>query len=165
MASKALKSWKQVSPILLLATLALTPAIIEELCFRGFLFSALSRSMSPGRVIATTAVVFGLFHVLTGSSLLIERFIPSTLLGLILGWIAYRSGSVIPGMVMHFVHNGFLELVARYRDQLTTLLGEQDATSDHLPISWVIIASLVAMLGGSVIWYSTRANATASNAH
>ncbi len=152
---KVLGAWKQVPPWLLVATLALTPAVIEELCFRGFLFSALSKSLSPMRVIVITSVVFGLFHVLTGNALLIERFVPSTLLGLMLGWIAYRSGSVIPGMLMHLTHNGLLELVGRYHEYFS-FLGSDLEDQTHLPWQWIVVASGIAIAGAGMVWWSTR---------
>ncbi len=95
-AKVAIERMRQASPLLLLAVFALAPAVIEELCFRGYLFSALQGVLSPWRTIVATAVLFGLFHVLTGSALLVERFIPSTLMGLVIGWDAYRTGSIVP---------------------------------------------------------------------
>lgn len=151
---KVLKAWTLVPPWVLLLTLAATPAIIEELCFRGFLFSAFSKVLSPTRTILLTAFLFGLFHVLTGSALLIERFIPSFLLGIVLGAIAYRTGSVIPGMVMHFVHNGLLELVGHFHEQLE-FLGTGFDDRSHLPLEWVVVATTIAVVGAGIVWGAT----------
>ena len=156
---RVLELWKQIPSWLLLATLALTPAVIEELCFRGFLFSSLAKVLSPGRTIVITAALFGLFHVLTGGTLLIERFVPSTALGLVLGWMAYRTGSVIPGIVMHFVHNGLLELVGQYKDELA-FLGDSVTSDKHLPYSWTITATCIAVTGLIVIFFATRPTET-----
>ena len=151
---KVLEAWTLVPPWILLLTLAATPAIIEELCFRGFLFSAMRNVLSPARTVLLTAFLFGLFHVLTGSALLIERFVPSFLLGIVLGTIAYRTGSVIPGMVMHFVHNGLLELVGHYHKQLEFLGAGFDDRS-HLPLEWVVIATTIAIIGAGIVWGAT----------
>ncbi len=153
-----LDAFTKSPPLLLVACLALTPAIIEELCFRGFLFSSLSKVLSPARVIVVTSIIFGLFHVLTGNALLIERFVPTTLLGLLLGWIAYRTGSVIPGMVMHFVHNALLELVAHYHERLK-FLGDTVRNDNHLPTSWLVLATSIALIGIAIIWIGTRRSA------
>ncbi|MFG0262581.1 MAG: ABC transporter permease subunit/CPBP intramembrane protease [Novipirellula sp. JB048] len=147
---------KQVPVWLLLLTFAIAPAVIEELCFRGFLFSAFARVMSPLQTILLTSVLFGLFHVLTGNALLIERFIPTTLLGLMLGWIAYRTGSVVPGMVMHFVHNGWLSLFGRYSERFDFLGAGVDAQQAHLPLLWIVGFTAVGALGASIVWWSTR---------
>ena len=152
---KMLKAWQVVPPWVLLLTLAVTPAVIEELCFRGFLFSALRRVLSPLRTIVLTSFLFGLFHVLTGNALLVERFVPTFFLGLILGTIAYRTGSVIPGMAMHFVHNGLLEMVGHYHKQLE-FLGADFDNQTHLPPLWIGIATTIAVVGMAIVWVAGR---------
>lgn len=156
-----LEKWKTISPVLLLATMAVTPAVIEELCFRGYLFSAFSSVMRPWQTIMATAVLFGLFHVFVGSTLLIERFVPTMLLGVVLGWLAYRSGSVLPGMLMHFLHNGLLELVARYHEQLE-FLGAEMGDSRHLPLSWIAVAGAFLVVGVSIVHWTRRGEAEAA---
>ncbi len=151
-----LDKWKTISPFVLLATMAVAPAVIEELCFRGYLFSAFSNVLSPWQTIMATAVLFGLFHVFVGSTLLVERFLPTTLLGIALGWLAYRSGSVWPGILMHFLHNGLLELVARYHEHLA-FLGAELEDSRHLPPLWLAIAGACVLVGvGIVVWTRPR---------
>jgi sodium transport system permease protein len=146
---------RETSPLLLIAVFALTPAVIEELCFRGYLFSAIRGAVSPLRTVLITALLFGLFHVLTGSALLVERFVPSTLMGLIIGWVAYRTGSVFPGIVIHFVHNGLLNTVLYYQDQLSFLgAGFDDQT--HLPALWLAIATGLVFAGAGLVWVSSR---------
>lgn len=143
---------------LLVGCLALAPAVIEELCFRGFLFTALGKVLSPARLIVTTAVIFGLFHVVTGNMLLIERFVPTTLLGLFLGWLAYRTGSVWPGVLMHFTHNALLNLAAKYQDRLD-FIGEGYDDQLHLPASWLCVLITMTLVGFAVVWIASRPRA------
>lgn len=147
------RGWREVSPWLLIATLALAPAVIEELCFRGYLFSACRGVMTAKQTIVVTSLLFGMFHVLTGNVLLVERFVPTTFLGLILGWIAWRTGSVWPGMAMHLVHNALLELVARNHESLA-FLGQDLDQRTHLPASWLVAAGGIVALGVAVLWRS-----------
>lgn len=146
---------------LLVACLALAPAVIEEFCFRGVLFSALGNVLSPTKLIVVTAFVFGLFHVVTGNMLLIERFIPTTLLGLILGWIAYRTGSVWPGVLMHFTHNALLNLAAKYEDRIS-FIGDGFDNQLHLPAVWLISLTTLTLAGAGLIWLGTRKSPEAS---
>jgi ABC-2 type transport system permease protein/sodium transport system permease protein len=155
MARQLLERLGQVPLWLVLLALAIAPGVIEELCFRGYLFSAFSKVMSPTRTILLTSVLFGLFHVLTGNSLLVERFVPTTLMGLFLGWVAYRTGSVWPGMLLHAVHNGFLNTLGRYRDKLA-FLGTVDQEWAHLPPTWLVATTAVAILGVALVAYATR---------
>jgi len=69
--------------------------IAEELLFRGALFGWL-RSRSGARfTILTTAALFGAIHILP--TLMPVGFV----LGLGLGWVRERTGSTVPGVVVH----------------------------------------------------------------
>ena len=157
---ETVSQWKALPVWLVLLTMAAAPALFEEWCFRGYLFSALRRVMSPARVIAITAVVFALFHVLTGSMLLIERFLPTAFLGLVLGWVAWRTGSLWPGIVLHVTHNGLQELAALYQEALARwglgLEQQVQIPPPHLPVSWLATSALVAVIGAALMWWSTR---------
>ena len=152
-----LRTWTRLPPWLLLATLAATPAVIEELCFRGFLFRALRGLFRPAALIAVTAIIFGAFHVVTGNALLIERFVPTTLTGLLLGWLAFRSGSVLPGMLMHFTHNGLLNLLGHYHDRLA-FLGDVEQSS-HLPPLWLAVGVGLTLTGIGIIALGSQVRA------
>ncbi|MEM9827953.1 MAG: CPBP family glutamic-type intramembrane protease, partial [Planctomycetota bacterium] len=93
--------------------------------------------------------------VVTGNMLLLERFLPTTLMGLLLGWVAYRTGSVIPGMVTHAVHNGLLNLVGHYHKQITWF-GDDVYNRQHLPIHWIGGASLGVFLALAAVYAFTR---------
>ena len=87
--------------------------------------------------------------------LLIERFLPTTMLGLLLGTVAYRTGSVWPGVALHFTHNAFLELVMRFKDDLQKWgIGVSEQT--HLPLNWLAVGSMLVIVGASLIWFFGR---------
>jgi sodium transport system permease protein len=154
-AKEAIDRMRTASPVALIAAFALTPAVIEEFCFRGFLFSSFQKVVSPLRTILITALLFGLFHVLTGNALLIERFLPSTLMGIIIGWVAYRTGSILPGIVIHFIHNGLLNMVLYYQDRLE-FLGAGFDNQAHLPPLWLGIAAALVLVGATLVVLGKR---------
>ncbi|MCP4887798.1 MAG: CPBP family intramembrane metalloprotease, partial [Planctomycetaceae bacterium] len=96
---------KQAPIWMLLLSMAIVPAICEELFFRGLLFRSFRTHFSPWKTIFATAILFGAFHLISSSGLTISRFLPTTMMGVILGWVCYRSGSVIPGILLHALHN------------------------------------------------------------
>ncbi|MGI9470118.1 MAG: ABC transporter permease subunit, partial [Rubripirellula sp.] len=53
-AKATIAKMREASPVLLIAVFALTPAVIEELCFRGYLFSSLQGFFTPLRTILIT---------------------------------------------------------------------------------------------------------------
>ena len=81
---------------------ALIPSITEEVAFRGFILSGLLRGHKTRSAIVFSAFLFGSMHVLLS---VFQQLFPATLLGLILGLLAVRSGSLFPGIVFHFLNN------------------------------------------------------------
>lgn len=85
--------------LLVIGMLILAP-ICEELLFRGVIQSAYeARNKKYGFVMS--AILFGMFHVLNG----ITEVIPAIFLGLMLGYLVYRTGSIITSMVAHMTIN------------------------------------------------------------
>jgi len=143
-----LKQLRATSPLLILFSMAIAPAVFEELFFRGYLFHALRRKTTRFETILISAVLFGLFHVISNGSLSIERLLPSTFMGLVLGWICYQSGSVYPGMLLHACHNGLLMMMAYYKDELSAMgFGVEEQA--HMPSSWIAM-SVSSLLFGIV---------------
>lgn len=76
--------------------------LAEELVFRGAVLRHLLR-LFPRHYhwvpIALSALIFGAVH------LNLPQFVHATLIGLVLGWMYYRTGSIVPGVVFHWVNN------------------------------------------------------------
>lgn len=124
-----------------LIALAIVPALCEELFFRGFLLRAFRSAMSPAVAIVVSAMLFGLFHVLVRDALMLERFPPTALLGLVLGWLAIRTGSLWPGVVLHVVHNTTILLLPQWNAWLGNWVSNVE-NHTHLPW-WIPAASLI----------------------
>ncbi len=93
--------------VLLLILVAVIAPIAEELLFRGMLYPVLRRSGGVTLAIILSALLFGLAHV-------VPVLIPGLFfVGLILAWVRERSGSVIPGMLIHALQNGII-IIAIY---------------------------------------------------
>jgi CAAX protease family protein len=73
----------------------------EELCFRGMLFGGLRERlpMVPAALIA--GLVFGLLHAFTGLS----AVPPLAILGVIFCLLYEKTGSIVPGMMLHALNN------------------------------------------------------------
>lgn len=150
-------SMRNVSPLAVVAALAITPAVFEEWFFRGYVLSALRRNSTPVSAIWGSAVLFGAFHLIAMDTLTFERFVPSTLMGVVLGWLCYRSGSLFPGIVVHACHNGLLLLVAYYQRELTAL-GWGVSEEDHLPLSWLAAGAVCAGLAVLLLQFDQKSH-------
>ncbi len=74
----------------------------EEVVFRGAILRKILGMMDEKRhwvAIAISALVFGLVH------LNIPQGIHAFLIGLLLGWMYYRTRSILPGILFHWVNN------------------------------------------------------------
>jgi sodium transport system permease protein len=124
-------------PLLLVTTI--TAAVTEELFFRGYLFAALRARSGPLVTIGVTAVLFGIAHVFLGGALGLERLLPSTLLGVVLGAVCWVSGSAVPGIVLHVTHN-------------TVLVSLLLVGGDEVPWSWVAAGAAGTVVGLALLW-------------
>ncbi|QDU67610.1 type II CAAX prenyl endopeptidase Rce1 family protein [Engelhardtia mirabilis] len=88
--------------IVALFLVAISPAICEELLFRGAVLTGLRRDLSVGKTLGWQALLFALAH---GS---VHRLVPTASLGLILGLLRLRTGSILPCIALHASYNGVL---------------------------------------------------------
>ena len=83
--------------------MALVPPVAEELLFRGWLLSALAGERpTRGRLAAAVVVQAALFAV---AHILPERMPATFSLGLVAGCLRVATGSLLPAVVLHSVHN------------------------------------------------------------
>ena len=84
------------------------PAVCEELFFRGFVLSGLSSAVrgrgASVRAVVLTSALFAVFHIFP------EKWLPTFLMGLLLGFLAVSTGSIWPGMLAHAANNSFAVL-------------------------------------------------------
>lgn len=146
-----LERWKQVPVPLMVMTLGVVTGFSEEVFFRGFLLSGLRTSLKPWPAAIVCGVIFGAFHVIAADGATLERFLPSTTLGILLSWIAVRTGSLLPGMIVHICHNSALLLLASYQGQLSQLLVAQP-DQEHLPTLWLVGSAVAVLSAIAGIW-------------
>ncbi len=76
--------------------------LAEEVVFRGAILRTLLDMMSKKNhwvAIMISAALFGAVH---GNA---AQFVNALLMGLLLGWMYYRTKSLVPGILMHWVNN------------------------------------------------------------
>jgi len=139
---------------MILVTSALVPALAEEFFFRGYVLSAFRNRIAPLRAVLYSALIFGLFHVINGSVLSLERFFPTTLLGLALGFVAIRTHSLWPGVLLHAIHNGLLFWLTRFSEkELSEWFG---STNQHFPPIWILASLASVACGIGLVYLFTR---------
>lgn len=107
-----------VGAALLFLGAAVAPAIAEELLFRGLVLQSIRRHLSTRWAIVISAAIFAVYH------LNLHQLPTAFVVGLALGALALRSGSVLPGVLLHLLHNGFALVAQLYLDESLLLMPE-----------------------------------------
>ena len=141
-----------------IVTLALVPAICEELFFRGFLINTLQKRADLWlRPMLISTFVFAAFHVIVDQSLTLERFPATFLLGLVLCGIRLSSGSIFPGIAMHALSNGLL-LSLKELDPVLQAIGlNLNAENETSLPTWFLMTSLfISCTGAGLVWLGQK---------
>jgi len=85
--------------------MAVTPAVCEELLFRGALLRGFL-ALGAWPALLMTGALFGLFHVD------VWRLFPTAVLGVLLSWVAWRADSLWASVLAHLLNNGALVVLA-----------------------------------------------------
>jgi membrane protease YdiL (CAAX protease family) len=96
------------SIVITLLLVGLLGPIAEEIFFRGFVLPGLIKRLGVGRALVISSLVFGLFHIDPGA------IVPTFALGLALGWVYVKTGSIWPAIFAHGLHNTVAVLIAKY---------------------------------------------------
>jgi membrane protease YdiL (CAAX protease family) len=123
---------------------ALTPAICEEVMFRGVLLGGTRNRLPTLQVILVNGIVFGAFHVPAAT---VFRFLPSAALGMLLAWVVLRTRSIWPGMLMHFLNNGSIVVLSA-----SPWILEQFSDPNQGPPLWLALPAVASLvLGGFLL--------------
>ena len=93
--------------IFVILVVSVTPAICEEVFFRGFTQKSFEYSMKPFWAILITSVAFALYHFNPYGLLAL------TMLAAYLGFSAYLSNSILIPIILHFLNN-FISVIAYF---------------------------------------------------
>ena len=112
--------------------------IVEELIFRGVIFSGFQRIYTSSLAIFFSALLFALFHLNPW------QLGPTFLLGLLLGFVRLRTGSLLAAIFTHALHNGMIFLSVYYQDFSANLVWLQFGSVQNHVINLLL-------LGGGVV--------------
>lgn len=147
--------FRKVAPPIIALCFSLTPAFCEEWFFRGMLLRALSREWKAWTAILTTAMLFGVFHILSNSAISLDRFLPTMLIGILLGYLAWKSNSIWPGVILHSIHNAVVVFLGYYQPQLSKY-SWFPAEAEKIPPLWGLVGCVVAAVGLAIVIKAKR---------
>jgi sodium transport system permease protein len=130
----------------LLLVLALSPAICEEVVFRGAVLSGLRKHLPWWALLLCVGIAFGVAHIS------IHRMMLTALSGIVLTYIVWRSGSIFPGMLTHFLINatGVLLQSEYVPKTMRPMIDHALKEENGLPW-WLIAAATLLWIGGILL--------------
>jgi sodium transport system permease protein len=144
---RAIRAGDDLAPMKLLSytlAFALVPAICDELAFRGVVLRGLHHGFRPRNAVLLSAFFFALFHMN------VFLFVPTFLLGVILGLLTVRSRSLLPAILFHLLHNSVLIALiplSHYSEGLLPQLAYQ---------AWPWLIGLCLLVASALVWWLYR---------
>jgi uncharacterized protein len=97
-----------VSNAVIVLSYCVLPGVLEEIAFRGLVQHWLHAAIRPRNAIIFASFLFTVLHF----SILSFPYLFAV--GALLGWVKWKTGSLYPSMLIHFLHNF---VVVEYFDQ------------------------------------------------
>ncbi len=116
--------------------IALLPGIVEEVMFRGYFIKAF-REKGIWNSIVISAILFAILH------LDIFRFVPVAILGVWMGYLLVKSGSIFLPILAHTANNSLALFIARYGEGIP---GIELIVSDDMVAWWTVIPAAILFL-------------------
>ncbi|MCH2115271.1 MAG: CPBP family glutamic-type intramembrane protease [Pirellulales bacterium] len=135
----------------LLLMLAILPAICEEIAFRGFVLSGLRHVGHKWWAIGLSAIAFGMVHPI------LQQQIAAAAAGVVLGYLAVQTGSLLLCILFHAIYNGLGLLQYRQLADLGDNISESRwswVLSESGPLvfqAWVLVVALAG--SGALLWW------------
>ncbi len=124
--------------ILVIFTVALTPAVCEEIAFRGLFQRSLELRFKPRLAILFSGLFFALFHFN------LMQLIPLIIIGAFFGYSAYKTDSIITPVILHFLNN-------LYSVSVFFVMGKEVLNEFEI-LTYSPLNSVLIVLGGLVIF-------------
>lgn len=101
--------------ILGVITISLIAPLLEEVLFRGAIQGYIMRHYNPWTGIVCAALIFGIIHMNP------VQIVYAALIGVIFGWIYYRTGSLLSVIVGHVLNNSMAAVTLLFFPESKTM--------------------------------------------
>ncbi len=136
--------------------IAVSAGICEEILMRGLMLSAYEK-VGMWKSIIFTAVLFGIMH------LNVQNLFGPTFLGIVLGFVVYKTNSLYAGILGHFLNNAISVTLGYIITLLSGILPQQDVnaeaaavTTGNLAIA-AILFGFIALITGTIMFFAMKA--------
>ena len=124
-------------------SVVLIAPIFEEFILRGIVLEGFLKNYDPKKAIIQSSLIFGVLHFNPW------QFVGAFLMGLLLGWVYYRTRSLIPCIFIHLLNNLISFLGFMYLDE------DMVTIEKMFPATWHFVAAI--LLAGVGLYFGIKA--------
>jgi len=139
---KSLKFQSTSDLIIIVVSAVFLAAIVEEMLFRGFVQTSFEHHFDVTKAVMSSALIFTIIHFNPWWAIQVMIF------GVILGVMAWKSNSIVPSMIIHFINNGIALIFANIEPEQYQWYLNKDHVSTPL-----VIAAIFAVFYGMKLFY------------
>ena len=128
---------------MIVSTCILAPLLEELLCRGIMLRGMLARRKAPWKAIVWSALIFAVMHMNPWQS------IPAFLIGLLLGWVYYRTHSLWATIFLHCLNNSISTVISRVWADLPIDAGLKDVLPETT--YWIVYVAAALLLAITLV--------------
>lgn len=134
--------------------------LIEELLYRGLVLQLSRRYLPAWLAIFISSALFGAMHFALG----IDTMVPAFFMGCAFGWIALRTGSLVPGFVCHATLNCTIGFVVGpafgFIDKIEAAApGARLSIAELMPVWWMALSTALVIASVAILRRESNRNA------
>jgi uncharacterized protein len=134
---------------IVLAICVIAP-VAEELFFRGIILRNFLERYSTRKAVFWSALLFAVFHLNPWQAVVAFP------LGVLAAWLVIRTGSVIPGIIVHAVINSSTNFLMEPLGALFGYSALELEEAAHVPWQMLVIGGVLTAAGLVWLWYALR---------
>jgi membrane protease YdiL (CAAX protease family) len=143
-------------PVAKLIALVVIAPMTEEMLFRGLIFREFARRYSMRHAIFGSAALFALFHLNPWQAVVAFP------VGVLAAWLVLRTGSIIPGIMLHAALNFTSSFLLVPVGSLFGQDEDQIYASPHLPWPMLAVGGVATVVGLMGLWLCARSRQTSA---
>jgi uncharacterized protein len=138
-----LETIKQPVPYFFMIVIA--APILEELFFKGIILDGFLKNYKPKYAILASAFLFAVIH---GN---LPQGIGAFLSGILIGWVYWKTGSVLSGIIIHLINNLVSFISVMLTPETELFMSMRDSIGNPLYYWLIVVSGGVIALAGIVV--------------
>lgn len=130
-------------------TLTVLAPVLEEMIFRGAILESVRAKKGTAAAILISAAVFGVIHLIP------QQVVNAFFIGLILGYIYIKTGSLVPVIIIHALNNGLAFIMMQWSDTADTSLRAM-IENDKIYGAVYAVALIAFAASAYMVWRSVK---------